>query len=214
MPRKIIPLVTGETYHVYNRGVDKRIIFEDKIDLARFYKCLQVFNQKGAVGSLFRLNLKKNQILSPREPIVKVHAYCLLPNHYHLLITQLVDGGISEYMKRVSGGYTSYFNERYDRSGSLFQGTFKRVHIESDEQIQYVIAYINCNNTVHGLSNDTLIKSSLGAYAKKQNDVLLGKVLFLPKNGDEYRREVTSLANKIRIKRQSDKKSNPGTLLE
>jgi hypothetical protein len=86
------------------------------------------------------------------KKLVEINAYSLLPNHFHLIVEQLVDGGISEFMKRLSGGYTNYFNEKYDRSGSLFQGKFKRVHISSDEQFNYLFSYVNENHSVHDLS--------------------------------------------------------------
>ncbi len=89
-----------------------------------------------------------------------IHAYSLLPNHLHLLIEQKEDGGVSEFMKRVLGGYTSYFNERHLRSGALFQGTFKRVHVESDEQYQYLFAYVNENHIVHGIQRPSEIMYS------------------------------------------------------
>ncbi len=160
MPRKIIPLVTGEIYHVFNRGVDKREIFHDKTDYIRFYQSMYLFNTIEPI-----LNYSHACTLvsdDSKEKLVRVHAYSLLPNHYHLLIEQLSDGGISEFIKRVSGGFTSYFNEKYDRSGVLFQGRFKRVHITTDEQYRYLFAYVNENHIVHMIQrpNDICYSSS------------------------------------------------------
>ena len=67
--------------------------------------------------------------------LVQIICYCLNPNHYHLLLKEIKDGGISEFMKRVGGGYTWYFNNKHKRSGTLFQGRFKSVHIKSNEQL-------------------------------------------------------------------------------
>ncbi|MFT5037395.1 MAG: putative transposase [Candidatus Azotimanducaceae bacterium] len=148
MPRKIVPLVTGEKYHIYNRGVDKRKIFSSKNDYLRFYQSLLLFNTIAPVQN-FRLAKSERRTLN--SPLVWLEAYCLLPNHFHLLLSPCVEGGISEFMKRVAGGYTSFYNEQYERSGSLFQGTFKRVHIENDEQYRYVFAYVNENHSVHNI---------------------------------------------------------------
>jgi putative transposase len=113
-----------------------------------------------------------------QQPLVSVQAYNLLPNHFHILLTQIADGGISEFIKRVASGYTLYFNERYKRSGVLFQGTFKRVHVESSAQVQYLLAYINENRFVHGLPDDAeKITSSSEHYQGKRKDKLITELL-------------------------------------
>ncbi len=149
MPRKIVPLITDEIYHIYNRGVDKRQIFLNKNDYLRFYQTLNVFNVVTPIVNFdSALVLHKKSIQS--EKLVEILAYALLPNHYHLVLKQLVDGGISEFIKRIAGGYTSYFNLEQKRSGVLFQGKFKRVHIDTDEQLNYLLVYVNENHSVHG----------------------------------------------------------------
>lgn len=154
MPKKVIPLVTDEMYHVYNRGVDKREVFLDDFYYIRFYQSLIYFN---TVDANLNFRLAKSRHSDSPQPLVKVHAYALLPNHYHLILEQVVDGGISEYMKRVSAGYTGYFNEKNNRSGSLFQGPFKRVRVENDSYFNYLLAYVNENHAVH----NTTIKRQL-----------------------------------------------------
>lgn len=149
MPRKIVPLITDEIYHVYNRGTDKRQIFLNKNDYLRFYQTLNVFNVVTPIVNFdSALVLHKKGIQS--EKLVEILAYALLPNHYHLVLKQLVDGGISEFIKRIAGGYTSYFNLEQKRSGVLFQGKFKRVHVDTDEQLNYLLVYVNENHLVHG----------------------------------------------------------------
>ena len=150
MPRKIVPLITDEFYHVYNRGVDKRDIFMSKADYLRFYQILNLFNVVDPVEH-YESAINNHKSTEPKTKLVEVHAYALLPNHYHLILKQLVDGGISEYLKKVSGGYTSYFNQKQKRSGSLFQGKYKRVLVETDEQLNYLLTYVNENHVVHGL---------------------------------------------------------------
>ena len=148
MPRKVVPMITGETYHVYNRGVDRRNIFESEDDIKRFYYSLLYFNTQ-EISINFRL--AKSRYSSVEGQLVKVVAYCLLPNHFHLILKQVDDGGVAQFMKKVSSGYTGYFNEKYSRSGSLFQGVYKRVLVESSEQYNYLLSYVNENHAVHGL---------------------------------------------------------------
>ena len=81
-----------------------------------------------------------------KKPLVKIMADCLMPNHFHLLIEEIEENGISHFMHKIGVGYVSYFNKKYDRVGSLFQGRFKAVPIENDIQLQYILAYINVIN--------------------------------------------------------------------
>lgn len=145
---------------MYNRGVDRRTIFENKKDFFRFYLSLGVFN---SIEPSVNFELSRNKKILSSERLVSIHAYALLPNHFHLLIEQKSDGGISEFMKRVSTGYTSYFNDRHQRSGVLFQGRFKRVQVENDEQYRYLLAYVNENHTVHNIQqpNEIIYTSSM-----------------------------------------------------
>lgn len=148
MARKVIPLVTGEIYHLYNRGADKCPIFKDKEDFLRFYRSMLLFNSQEPAVNFSFANAHIDEIKN-KVPLVEVHAYSLLNNHFHFLVKQVAEGGISEYMKRLTGGYTSYFNEKYERSGVLFQGRYKKVHVTSQEQYQYLFAYVNENHYVH-----------------------------------------------------------------
>lgn len=176
MPRKVVPLVTNETYHVFNRGVDKRAIFLDKADYFRFHQSLQFFNTQDHVISIYVRSFQKDWT-ETQKPLVSIHGYCLLNNHFHLLLTQLTDGGISEFMKRLGGGYTSYFNERYERSGALFQGTFKRVHVGADEQLLHLAAYVNLNNKVHNYTDFSL--NSFEVYTGTRDEQFVDTKLIL-----------------------------------
>ena len=139
-----------------NRGVDKRNVFLDGRDFDRFLQGLDEFNTREPFGGLyarFLIEFSKRRRPTSRidyEKLVDVVCYCLNPNHFHLLLRQLVDGGVSEFLKRL-GGYTKYFNCRYKRSGVLFQGKSKVTHIESNEQLLHTSAYINLNGLVHRL---------------------------------------------------------------
>ncbi len=147
----------GEFFHIYNQGVDKRIVFADNGDMQRFFQSIVEFNTVTPVGSLYQNTFRKLSGPTPKseEKLVNIIAYCLNPNHFHLILEQLVDGGISEFMKRLSGGYTCFFNHKNGRNGSLFQGKFKAAHIDSNEYLLHVSAYVNLNDKVHQLSGRT-----------------------------------------------------------
>lgn len=147
----------GEIFHCYNRGVDKRTVFEDQQDYIYFLKMLRYFNTSEVKG-----NLKSLQNKDPIAPPVTILAYCLLPNHYHLVLRcNDVEGGLSKYMQRVGGGYTMYFNQKNKRSGSLFQGVFKAKIVDSDSYLRNILAYVSYNYLVHEISNKNLYRSSI-----------------------------------------------------
>ena len=150
----------GRYYHVFNRGVEKRIIFNDDRDKWRFLQGIFLFNDENSSFRILheieeknkgRINflLLKNFVDSHRnnrKPLVKILADCLMRNHFHLLIKQLQENGISRFMHKLGVGYTKYFNTKYDRVGSLFQGPFKAIPIERDIYLQYLLVYINVIN--------------------------------------------------------------------
>jgi len=184
-----------EFYHIYNRGVERRLIFSDRKDVDRFLKSMEVFNRKEPVGSLYELSFDQKKLKNTnRNPLVSVVAYALNPNHYHLLLQQESSGGISEYIKRLIGGYTWYFNNRHKRSGSLFQGKHKSKHVSSNEYLQYVSAYINLNSRVHQLGGPTakLVRSSMDEYVypHKINNKICDTLVVLDqfKNRKDYAR--------------------------
>ena len=144
--------ITGEFYHVYNRGVDKRTVFEDGRDFFKFFEMIELFNQDRSCGSVkeyqYPKNLKHGGLASV---LVEIVAFCFLPNHYHLILRQKVDGGISKFMQKIGTGYTMYFNKKNERSGSLFQGKFKAKHVEGRSALEYLSVYVNLNFKVHNL---------------------------------------------------------------
>lgn len=162
-------LATGEFYHVYNRGVEKRHIFSDEDDLARFLQSLNDFNNLDAIGSIYENTFRELNLGSstPKRPVVSIVAYCLNPNHYHLLLQQTSDNGISKFMHKLGTGYTNYFNEKYKRKSGLFQGRYKAKHVNSNEYLLHLSVYINLNNkfpSTLGSSTPKLSRSSWGEY--------------------------------------------------
>ncbi len=132
-----------ELYHILNRGVDKRNVVLDDRDRMRFMHDLFVFNDQHPV---LHVKLpKRGDEHRARKLLVQIHAFCLMPNHYHLLLSPLVENGIALFMKKLNMGYTKYFNERYERSGALWQGKFKRILIQHDAHFNYIPYYIHLN---------------------------------------------------------------------
>ncbi len=154
-------------YHIYNRGTDKRQIFLDQKDLLRFLEILESFNVVNPIGSLYQNSFKKG---GEKEKLVSIIAYCLNPNHFHLILTPLVDGGIPKFMQRIGTGYTRYFNERQNRNGVLFQGKFKSKHIDSNEYLLHAGVYVNMNN-IDEITGEKyeLSKSSMNEYQTGKN---------------------------------------------
>lgn len=135
-----------EFYHIYNRGTEKRNIFTFRSDRDRFLMLLYLANQDSPVD----LKLQGSTLLEIVEhrtsgPLVDIAAYCLMPNHFHLLIREVEEGGVSKFMQKITTGYTMYFNKKHDRNGSLFQGRFKATHVTDDRYLRYLISYIHLN---------------------------------------------------------------------
>ena len=160
MSSKNPQFVNGEIYHVFNRGVEKRKIFQQISDYFRFVFSLYELNDKNLVLMRDRISKRKYRkkyrgatpanfanVRDKREPLIEIIAFCLMPNHYHLVLRQLVDGGISLFMKKLGDSYVGYFNQKHNRSGmgSLFQGRFKAVHVTTTEQLMYLIIYVFTN---------------------------------------------------------------------
>jgi len=134
-------------FHVLNRGVDRRKVFLSNADYARFIHDVWEFNNEENVLSNTRRRVSL-MVDVGRRPLVKIHFFCLMPNHYHLLVSPVDDDmeNLSLFMKKLNGGYAKYFNEKYaPRSGALWQGKYKSVLIESDRHFLYIPYYIHFN---------------------------------------------------------------------
>lgn len=141
----------GSYYHLFNRGIDKADIFWEAKDFERFLESLIYYQQDKPQVRYSYSNFK------PGKRSAKVNfsivCYCLMPNHFHLLVRQESDGGIKETMSLFLNSYAKYFNTKYNRSGPLFQGRFKSVLVSSDEQLVYLARYILLNPYVAHLTN-------------------------------------------------------------
>ncbi|MBI5045702.1 MAG: transposase [Candidatus Niyogibacteria bacterium] len=133
-------------YHIVNRGTEKRRIFLNHKDYERFIANMVAFNTENDPRlNISRYNLNKIFQHIPTNRLVKIHAFCLLPNHFHLLLEQLAENGISRFMHRLEMGYARYFNILHNRNGNLFQGAYKLVPMEDEAHQLYLPIYIHLN---------------------------------------------------------------------
>jgi putative transposase len=143
MTRKF-DLSIGEFYHIYNRGTDKRLVFIDEYDYERFRRLLYLCNSKNSI-IVRDIPIGLTYGYERENTLVNVGLYCLMPNHFHLLLHEKIENGISLFMQKLSTAYSAYFNKKYSRSGSLFEGTFKATHADTDEYLKYLFSYIHLN---------------------------------------------------------------------
>lgn len=145
-----------EYYHIFNRGMQKQPIFESDADRFRFLFLLLTFQGEVSIKNITRevkhsvqsralhIGLELSTEILKNRMVELVH-FCLMPNHFHLIVRELEEDGISRYMQRVLTAYTKYFNTRHEKTGHLFQGPYKSVHISDDDQLLYLSSYIHKN---------------------------------------------------------------------
>ncbi len=142
MSLRKVSFVPGEYYHIYNRGNSKQKIFHDNDDHGHFIKLLYLANSTQTF--VFR-EIKDVYEAEKGISLVSIGAYCLMPNHFHLLIKENSEGGISRFMLKLSTAYSMYYNTKYTRTGSLFEGKFKSEYLNSDNYLKYIFSYIHLN---------------------------------------------------------------------
>jgi putative transposase len=205
--RKTI-LATGEIYHVYNRGVEKRLLFLTKWDYMRFLDITNYYRFANCPikYSYFKLQsgedrtetLKKLE--EAAEKWVDILTFCLMPNHVHFLLKQLKDNGISKFMAKITNSYSHFFNTKQERVGHLFQGNFKAKRIESDEQLIHVSRYIHLNPVTSYITKfDELEHYEYSSYSEfmgnKEGFCDTKLLLSYFKNKEDYRRFVKDQAD-------------------
>ena len=143
MSTRKINFVEGEYYHIYNRGNSKQIIFNEQKDYKHFISLLYLSNTNNS----FKLKdiSKKFYNFKQGKRLVSIGAYCLMPNHFHILLTQKEKDGISKFMQKLSTAYSMYYNKKYQRTGSLFEGKFKSQYLNTDKYLKYIFSYIHLN---------------------------------------------------------------------
>ena len=169
------------------------------------------FNVIEPIGSIYESAFlgQSIKLKRKRRRLVNFVSYCLNPNHFHFLVQQVYTGGVSELMKRLLGGYTWYFNKKHNRAGSLFQGTFKAKHINSNEYLLHLSAYVNLNHRAHQLGGLTakLHKSSWHEYIVKNNEGFCKNKIILDQFRNQYEYEEfaeSSLRDIVERKRRDE----------
>ena len=154
---RIVPIITGQYYHIYNRGNNKQKIFFDKRDYARMLFLILYFQSPAVTfknidrhvsyflkHGVFPVNeLETQKVIKNRA--VELVVFTQMPNHLHLLASEVTEGGIADYMQRIGTSFTKYSNKKYDRCGHTFQGPYQYKHIKDDNQLCYTSAYIHRN---------------------------------------------------------------------
>lgn len=193
---------TDEIYHIYNRGIDLRTSFSDKREYSRAVQTIDYYRFKNplprlALALVFEKEKRKEffeKIKKKEKKLVEIICYCLMPNHFHLLLRQKKEGGITRFVSNFSNSYTRYFNTKHKRIGPIFQGIFKAVRIESDEQLLHVSRYIHLNPVASSIVKEhdleKYIWSSLPEYLGFTNNKICDKELILGQfsSGVSYRK--------------------------
>ncbi len=157
MPIRQIPLVTNQYYHVFNRGVDKMQIYSSVRDYKKFIDTCKYYMTANRLTRLSYWNPTKNLAIN-NDLHVEIIAYCLMPNHFHFLLKQVREDGITEFMRLLQNSYTKYFNIKHKREGPLLQGRFKSSHISDTDILIHVSRYIHLNPIV------SFVTTSLNSY--------------------------------------------------
>lgn len=154
MAQRPIPFIEQGIYHILNRGVNKQLIFSDERDYSRFLQTLYYYQFSGPKPKFSTYKRFQKNDFESNPKIIEIICFCLMPNHFHLMLRQLSEGGVVEFMSKVTNSYTKYFNTRHSRTGYLVQGEFKAVYIETDEQLLHTSRYIHLNPLVADLVKD------------------------------------------------------------
>ena len=192
------PLVNGEFYHIFNRGVAQVPVFLCKKDYIQATSSLFFYNSSNVPIKFSRyktLSIEDKESVikkgSELTRLVKIVCYALMPNHFHLLVQQISDNGISTLLRKFTDSYSKYFNTKYERVGPLFQGVFKSKHIDSENQLVHVSRYIHLNPLTSFVVDEKEFLSyewsSMKDYLIKKSDVIYSEpVLFHFNSPDEY----------------------------
>lgn len=153
MPQRKEQFFTDGIYHVILRGLDDNLIFKDVNDYYRGIFSIYEFNNDNRIEIRKRREERKREkargvpdsATDKRDKLAEVLLFCLMPNHVHLLLKQLKDGGVVKFMNKIGSGYAGYFNRKYQRKGYVFQNRFRSVFIRNDNQLQTIFRYIHAN---------------------------------------------------------------------
>lgn len=192
MPIRKTLFINGEYYHLFNRTINKEHLFTRDSDCKRFLITLsyyQYINPPLRLSYFLSFGYDKRQEINSRleksEKLAEIISFCLMPNHYHLLLKQVAENGISNFARLFQNSFTRYFNTKHTRSGYLFEGQFKAVRIEDNEQLLHLNRYIHINPYVSFVVKsfgelEAYPYSSLPEYLDKRQSNLSNKEIILP----------------------------------
>ena len=214
-----IKFTNGEYYHIYNRAVADSLLFREDEDYKIFKRGLRDFNNKSYYEErafVARKDIKElSSFLEGLEKMVTINAYNLLPNHYHLILQQLTDDGISKFLHKIGHSYTNFINKKYNRPGRLFQGAYKAIHIDNDDYLLWLSAYINGNSQIHKIADvEDYPWTSYGYFlGERPDDLVASKDIILDHFSEaqgsnsvvEYKKFVKMVIEESRNKKDIDK---------
>lgn len=204
-------LYVDGVFHIYNRGVAKQPLFHDPQDCQHFLDTLSFYREATPERRFSKTDRDERRKLFAgpvKQPLVDIVAYCLMPNHFHLILVERVGSGISTFMRRAMNSYTRAYNTRYRRVGTIFQGTFCAVEVTSDEQLLHLSRYLHLNPFVARLVETpaayewSSYPAYLGGYASRiiQPELILG-LAHTPAAYQEFVEDYMSYARELsRIK--------------
>jgi len=156
MNKRKEPLITGDTYHIFSRSIEGQTIYRNPSDYNRMIELLRYYMQ-ASPPTRYSLSKVSSKIYLPigkeYQELIQIIAHCIMPNHFHLILKQLLDDGISKYMNNVLNGYSRYFNTKYKRKGRLWESVFENIRIKDDDQLIHLTRYIHLNPTTAFLVN-------------------------------------------------------------
>jgi putative transposase len=176
--------INDRYYHVFNRGFEKREVFSQTREYLRALKTATYYQYRGKPLSFshFLRQSESDQakmlssIQKTDNKLVDIVAYCLMPNHFHFILKQNQKNGISKFISDFTNSYTKYFNTRHERGLMLFQGTFRAVPVEDDEQLLHLSRYIHLNPFVSSIVELADLEkypwSSYSEYLEQNNNAL------------------------------------------
>ena len=175
-------------------------IFRDEKDYLKFKRGLKDFNNTSyyeeRAAMVREYGFKElSSFLEKAERVVEIVAYCLIPNHFHLILKQLMAGGIPKFLHKIGTSFTNFINKKYDRSGSLFQGPYKAIHIDNNDYLLWLSGYVNGNAEIHGIAEAEKYQwSSYGSFlGVKEDELITDKEIILRQFSELKLKELSSL---------------------
>ncbi|OGG11655.1 hypothetical protein A2Z00_01570 [Candidatus Gottesmanbacteria bacterium RBG_13_45_10] len=166
MPIREEPFVTGEYYHIFNRGVDRSAVFRKSRDYQIFLSSMEFYRYREPdirFSAFNRMNIVTAGVIRSRLEQsgvnVSVLVYAFMPNHFHLIVRQEAENGIHQFLFKALNSYAKYLNTKHRRVGPVFQGNFQAVHIDTDEQLLHVSRYIHLNPVIAGITTMQLLET-------------------------------------------------------